>query len=122
MFAVFASGGKTEGGKKVVFFLFIILRPAGLRRVYNFELDLFCRNLMHFSGWIRQASLEVPNKGGEKTGCYAWYREKFTHLLLLVLHNDIYRLDEGVVESGMWLSPTLGHWQKILPQNSQGVS
>ena len=39
--------------------------------------------------------------------------------------NDMYTLDEGnrkVVESGMGLFLSVGHWQKIWPQNSKGAN
>jgi hypothetical protein len=35
---------------------------------------------------------------------------------------SIYRLDEGVVGGGMGLFLIVGHWPKILPQNSKGAS
>ncbi len=34
----------------------------------------------------------------------------------------MYRLDEGVIGSGMGLFLIVGHWLKILPQNSKGTS
>ncbi len=38
---------------------------------------------------------------------------------LLGLINDMYRLDEGVIESGVDLFLIVGHWLKIVPQNSK---
>jgi hypothetical protein len=36
--------------------------------------------------------------------------------------NDIYKLDEGMEGSGMGPFLIVGHWPKILPQNSKGAS
>ncbi len=36
--------------------------------------------------------------------------------------SDMYRLDEGVVGSGMGLYLIVDNWLKILPQNSKGAS
>ena len=35
---------------------------------------------------------------------------------------QIYKLDEGMEGSGMGLFLIVGHWTKLLPQNSKGVS
>ncbi len=60
----------------------------------------------------------VPQHGS----CIPRYTFFVTFHMFFTRGNDIYRLDEGVVGSGMGLFLTVGHWPKILLQNSKGAS